>query len=51
MTCPNCGWTMNHHGDKALLETSEENPDLAAQTVEAYSCPHCGTNASRIVER
>ena len=40
---------MNHHADKLLLEDFELN-DGGSQLVEAYSCPHCGANASRIVE-
>ncbi len=50
MKCPNCGYTMNHHADKLLLDSSEANGELGDRLVEAYSCPHCGTNASRIAD-
>jgi hypothetical protein len=41
---------MNHHGDKLLLDGVESNPDGVSKLVEAYSCPHCGTNAGRTVQ-
>jgi predicted RNA-binding Zn-ribbon protein involved in translation (DUF1610 family) len=48
MKCPNCGHAMNHHADK-LLDGIEPEGDAASQLIEAYSCPHCGTNANRMV--
>ncbi len=50
MKCPNCGWTMNHHADKALLDSDEDNGKVGSKAIEAFSCPHCGTNASRTLE-
>lgn len=49
MKCPNCGHTMNHHADKLLLD-GIDNDGADSQLVEAYSCPHCGANASRLVD-
>jgi hypothetical protein len=42
---------MNHHADKLLLDCVESGDSSASQLVEAYSCPYCGTNASRIVSK
>jgi hypothetical protein len=47
MKCPSCGYTMNHHAEKVLLEGFESD-EIAARIVEAYSCPHCGTNANTV---
>jgi hypothetical protein len=41
---------MNHHADKLLLDGFESEGDAGSQLIEGHSCPHCGTNASRIVE-
>ncbi len=49
MKCPNCGHAMNHHGDKLLLDEVEPAGVDDTPLVEAYSCPHCGTNAGRTV--
>ena len=49
MKCPKCGHVMNHHADKLLMDGIESNAKDGSQIIEAYSCPHCGTNASRIV--
>ncbi len=49
MTCPNCGHTMNHHADKLLLDDPEAQTAAYSQLIEAYSCPHCGANASKMV--
>lgn len=50
MKCPNCGHAMNHHADKLLLDGFESEADAGSQLIEGYSCPHCGANASRIVD-
>jgi predicted RNA-binding Zn-ribbon protein involved in translation (DUF1610 family) len=49
MKCPNCGHAMNHHADKLLLDGIEPDSASGSQVIEAYSCPHCGTNASGTV--
>lgn len=49
MKCPHCGHTMNHHADKPVKE-GFRSEDGAIQLIEAYSCPHCGTNASRTIQ-
>jgi hypothetical protein len=41
---------MNHHADKLLLGSCEAEGGAGSQLIEGYSCPHCGTNASRIVD-
>lgn len=51
MKCPHCGHTMNHHADKLLLDSVEPEGEADSLLIEAYSCPHCGTNASRIEPR
>lgn len=48
MKCPNCGHTMNHHADKLLLDGLATNDDAGSPLIEAYSCPHCGMNASKM---
>jgi hypothetical protein len=40
---------MNHHADKLPLDGVEPDAEGGSQLIEAYSCPHCGTNASRVV--
>jgi len=47
MECPTCGHTMNRHAEKMLLE-SLESAESGTPVIVAYSCQHCGTNASRI---
>ena len=48
MKCPNCGYAMNHHADKLLWDDPDSDANAASQLIEAYSCPHCGANASRV---
>lgn len=50
MKCPDCGYTMNHHGDKLLLDSFETDGEYRPQLIEAHSCPNCGANASRTAE-
>lgn len=49
MKCPNCGHTMNHHADKLQLEIIEHEDGPGVPQIEAYTCPHCGTNATQLV--
>ena len=51
MHCPHCGHTMNHHADKLPLNEGDSEDVAASQMVEAYTCPHCGDNAGRIVNK
>ena len=48
MKCPNCGHVMNHHADKLLRDEVAPDDDNDRQSVEAYSCPHCGANAAKL---
>lgn len=48
MKCPNCGHVMNHHANKLLLDGQEAEAAGDFQMIEAYSCPHCGANASKM---
>jgi hypothetical protein len=41
---------MNHHADKLPLDSSDSIPGNASELIEAYACPHCGTNAVRTVQ-
>lgn len=49
MNCPACGHVMNHHADKLLWDAVELQDEAGPQMVAAYSCPHCGANAGKIV--
>jgi predicted RNA-binding Zn-ribbon protein involved in translation (DUF1610 family) len=51
MKCPNCGYALNHHANKLPSDAVEPNADTGSPLIEAYSCPHCGMNASRTVQR
>lgn len=50
MKCPDCGHTMNHHADKFLLDAGEPDGEAGAPLFEAYTCPHCGANAGKVIE-
>jgi len=51
MKCQRCGAEMNHHADKLLASDSElsSNGALGSTLMELYSCPACGSPASRLV--
>jgi len=50
MKCAVCGHTMNHHADKMLLNSIDGGDEPRPELIEAYTCPNCGANDSRIVE-
>ena len=55
MICPKCGAEMNHHADKLVYPTSEEeakkmNLVLGGVIEEMYYCPACGGVESRPAE-
>lgn len=50
MKCPNCGHTMNHHANKLLLDAVELNGEAGSPLIAAYTCPHCGANAGKIIQ-
>ena len=39
---------MNHHADKMLLN-SIDSDEPGSQLIEAYTCPNCGANDSRLI--
>jgi ribosomal protein S27AE len=49
MKCPECGATMNHHGDKLIYESASTEPGvlLSGSIEEFYQCPNCGAGTSR----
>ena len=55
MMCPQCGFQMNHHGDKLVYgASSQESQDTSeieslsgGLITQFHSCPNCGSAASR----
>ena len=51
MTCPKCGFEMNHHGDKLVYGPDSQTPrideHLGLFLEEFHACPNCGAVASR----
>ncbi len=52
MICPTCGIEMNHHAEKLVLpsgphQASSVDPVLGGMIEELYTCPRCGSGASR----
>jgi predicted RNA-binding Zn-ribbon protein involved in translation (DUF1610 family) len=46
--CPKCGFEMNHHCDKLVLnELPAAQTNMNAYLTEFHSCPNCGASASR----
>ena len=51
MTCPKCGFEMNHHSDK-LVRSPDSQADAMDERLggfleEFHACPNCGAVASR----
>lgn len=44
MNCPDCGAEMNHHADKLVYDSEDED----GRILEAHTCPNCGHSATRI---
>ena len=50
MICPACGHAMNYHAQKLVYASPSEpgyDPSLGGALEESYTCPACGTAASR----
>ncbi len=51
MTCPRCGFKMNHHSDKLVRASDSQfapmDEYLGGFLVEFHACPNCGAVASR----
>jgi ribosomal protein S27AE len=51
MTCPKCGFEMNHHADKLLRcpdsQAGRVDEHLGGFLEEFHACPNCGAIASR----
>lgn len=52
MICPECGATMNHHGEKLVEPRNAEEARLVDARLggvvqEIHACPECGRAASR----
>ncbi len=51
MTCPKCGFEMNHHSDKLVYGPDSQTPRIDEHPegfLEAFhTCPNCGAVASR----
>jgi predicted RNA-binding Zn-ribbon protein involved in translation (DUF1610 family) len=55
MKCPRCGAEMNHHADKLIEPTSQEEAErmdaaLGGMVEEMFACPNCGYVDSRRAE-
>ena len=55
MICPTCGIEMNYHAEKLVYpsgphEASSVDPVLGGMIEELYTCPRCGSGASRRAE-
>ena len=55
MICPTCGIEMNQHAEKLVYpsgphEASSVDPVLGGMIEELYTCPRCGSGASRRAE-
>jgi len=52
MTCPRCGSRMNHHAEKVVHLTGDDDatidPVLGGPVEEVHACPACGACASRL---
>jgi hypothetical protein len=50
MICPKCGFEMNHHGEKLVvneLPTAPTDKNMDGYLTEFHSCPNCGASACR----
>jgi len=52
MTCPRCGFQMNHQADKLVYPVTKEEADRMTEALdgvveEVFACPNCGFIASR----
>jgi len=55
MTCPRCGFQMNHQADKLTYPVTREEAESITPVIdgvieEVFACPNCGWIESRRAE-